>query len=224
MRCKTLLFWSSGKDSAWMLHMLRQHPDIEIAGLITTFNSTTNRVAMHGVRMELVRTQAASAQLPLLEIALPWPCSNSDYELRMRQVIDHARAEHVEAFAFGDLHLSDIRAYREQQLSGTEITPLFPLWGDYSATPELARTMITAGLRATITCIDPRQLDPAFLGREFDSPLLHKLPPSVDPCGERGEFHTFCHTGPMFQTPIPYLPGETGVRDGFHYIDLKIAP
>ncbi len=220
MRPKALLSWSSGKDCAWALHLLLQRGEFEVVALATTFNEAFHRVAMHGVRMELVRTQAKAARLPLWEIALPWPCSNAEYEDRMRGVVERARSEGIRAFAFGDLHLEDIRAYRERQLAGTGLEPLFPVWGTPGDTPDLAQSMIAAGLRATLTCVDPKQLASGFVGREFDRALLADLPAQVDPCGERGEFHTFCHAGPMFDAPIPVSIGEKVERDGFRFADL----
>jgi uncharacterized protein (TIGR00290 family) len=217
---KVLLSWSSGKDCAWALHLLRQRGDVEVVGLVTTFNEAFGRVAMHGVRTELVQAQAEAVGLPLWTVPLPWPCSNEVYEERMRRVVQRARAEGIGAFAFGDLHLEDIRAYRERQLAGTGIAPLFPVWGTPADTPQLAQAMIAAGLRATLTCVDPKQLAPQFVGRQFDPSLLADLPKTVDPCGERGEFHTFCHAGPMFDHPIPVAVGERVERDGFWFADL----
>lgn len=221
MKKRTLLSWSSGKDSAWALHVLRQRDDVELVGLVTTFNEAFGRVAMHGVRMELVEAQAEAVELPLWKIPLPWPCSNEEYERRLRGVIERAVREGIEAFAFGDLFLEDIRAYRVQQLAGSGLEPIFPVWGSVEDTPILARTMIDAGLKATLACVDPRQLDPRFVGRSFDHSLLADLPASVDPCGERGEFHTFCHAGPMFSKPIAIQVGDTVERDGFWFVDLN---
>ncbi len=220
MRPKAMLSWSSGKDSAWALHLVRQRGEVEVVGLVTTVNEAFGRVAMHGVRAELVQAQADAAGLPLWPVPLPWPCSNAEYEARIRAVIETARSAGVTAFAFGDLFLEDIRAYRERQLAGTGMKPLFPVWGTPDDTPALARAMIAAGLRATLACVDPKQLDPAFAGREFDLGLLAGLPPAVDPCGERGEFHTFCHAGPMFSSPIPVRLGDAVERDGFWFADL----
>ncbi|VTR98392.1 Uncharacterized protein OS=Isosphaera pallida (strain ATCC 43644 / DSM 9630 / IS1B) GN=Isop_2404 PE=4 SV=1: ATP_bind_4 [Gemmata massiliana] len=220
MKPRVLLSWSSGKDSAWALHDLRRRGDVEVVGLVTTLNEAFGRVAMHGVRAELVQAQADAAGLPLWPVPLPWPCSNDEYETRMRALVEKARAEGVTAFAFGDLFLADIRAYREQQLAGTGITPLFPIWGTAPDTPALARTMIGAGFRATLTCVDPKRLSPAFAGREFDSALLADLPADVDPCGENGEFHTFCHSGPIFDRAIPVRVGDVVERDGFCFADL----
>jgi diphthamide synthase (EF-2-diphthine--ammonia ligase) len=217
---KALLSWSSGKDCAWALHLLRQRCEVEVVGLVTTFNETFQRVAMHGVRMERVQAQAKAACLPLWAIPLPWPCTNEVYEERMRAVVERARSEGIRAFAFGDLHLADIRAYRKRQLAGTDLEPLFPVWGTPADTPHLARAMIASGLGATLTCVDPKQLAPEFVGCEFDHSLLADLPPAVDPCGENGEFHTFCHTGPMFDCPIPVSVGNRIERDGFWFADL----
>ncbi len=216
---KILVSWSTGKDSAWMLHVLRQSPDLEIAGLLTTFNQQFDRVAMHAVRRTLAEAQADAAGLPLRSIPLPWPCSNQQYESIMSEVCRSAVAEGVQAIAFGDLFLADIRAYREKQLAGTGLEPLFPLW--QIPTPQLARDMIQGGLRARLTCVDPRVLSPEFAGREFDESLLRDLPPSVDPCGENGEFHTFAYAGPMFRRAIPLHAGEIVDRDGFVFADFE---
>lgn len=220
MRPRVLLSWSSGKDSAWALLVLRQRGEVEVVGLVTTLNEAFGRVAMHGVRAELVQAQAAAAGLPLWPVPLPWPCSNDEYEARMRAVVGKAVADGVTAFAFGDLFLEDIRADRVRHLAGTGIKPLFPIWGPPDNTPALARAMIAGGLRATLACVDPRHLSPTFAGRAFDAGLLANLPPGVDPCGERGEFHTFCHAGPMFDRPIPVAVGDVVERDGFWFADL----
>lgn len=221
---RVLLSWSSGKDSAWTLHVLRQQPDIEVVGLLTTFNEAANRVAMHAVRHALVEVQAGATGLPLWPVPLPWPCSNADYEQRMLEVIGHARQQGITHVAFGDLFLEDVRDYRIRQLSGTGIDPLFPLWGSPANTPDLARRMLSAGLRAVVTCVDPKQLPAPFAGRLYDSAFLAELPSGVDPCGERGEFHTFCFGGPMFQRQIDIQVGETVSRDGFCFTDLSYAP
>jgi len=215
-----LLSWSSGKDSAWALHVLRQQRDVEIVGLLTTFNEVADRVAMHAVRRSLVEAQAAAARLPLWRIALPFPCSNADYESRMGAVIDRARQEGVTHIAFGDLFLQDVREYRVRMLCGTGVEPVFPLWCSPAQTPALARTMLGNGMRAVLTCVDPRQLQETFVGRAFDAALLADLPDGVDPCGERGEFHTFCFAGPMFDREIGVQVGETVSRDGFCFTDL----
>ena len=216
---RVALSWSSGKDSAWTLHLLRQNPSIEVVALITTINQEFDRVAMHAVRRELVELQADAAGLPLWKVPLPWPCSNEEYEARMREVCARALGEGVEAIAFGDLFLADIRAYRERQLAGTGLEPLFPVW--QIPTRELAATMIASGLHAKITCVDPKLLPRQFAGREFDTAFLNDLPAGVDPCGENGEFHSFVYAGPMFGTPIPVELGEIVERDGFFFADLK---
>ena len=218
-RQRVVLSWSSGKDSAWTLHRLRQDPGIEVAALVTTVNAEFNRVAMHAVRQELLHAQAEAAGLPLIEVPIPYPCSNADYESRMRALIERLRGEHIDSMAFGDLYLADIRAYREKQLQGTGITPLFPLWK--GPTAALARSMIAGGLRAVLTCVDPKQLAPEFCGRQFDAALLDALPAGVDPCGENGEFHSFACAGPMFRAPIAVATGETVERDGFVFTDLQ---
>lgn len=218
MRRKVLLSWSTGKDSAWMLQILRQRDDLELAGLLTTVNETFQRVAMHAVRRELLAAQADAAGLPLVEIPLPWPCSNDEYERRMTAAVAAARTRGVTHVAFGDLFLEDVRAYRERQMSGTGLAPLFPLWG--LETRALAHEMIDAGLRARLTTVDPRHLPASFAGRDFDASLLADLPAGVDPCGERGEFHSFCYDGPMFRHPIGIAPGDVVERDGFVFADL----
>jgi uncharacterized protein (TIGR00290 family) len=220
MISKVLLSWSSGKDSAWALHILRQMPGLRVVGLVTTFNESADRVAMHAVRRELVQLQADATGLPLWPIDLPWPCSNDEYEGRMAQVIARAQEQGITHFAFGDLFLEDVRAYRCRQLAGTGIEPLFPIWGDPNDTPKLAQAMIKAGVRAVLTCVDPKQLDGRFLGREFDASLLDELPQGVDPCGEKGEFHSFCYAGPMFSRTIRIRIGERVERDGFLFSDL----
>ncbi len=220
MKPKLVLSWSSGKDAAWSLHVLRQRGEFEVVGLVTTFNGAFDRVAMHAVRRELVEAQAAAAGVPLWPVPLPWPCSNADYESRMRAVIEKARGDGVTHFAFGDLFLEDVRAYRLALLAGSGLVPVFPVWGTPADTPALARTMLAGGVLAVLTCVDPKQLPPTFAGRTFDANLLADLPPGTDPCGERGEFHTFCTAGPMFDRPIPVAPGDVVTRDGFVFADL----
>ncbi|NOT22701.1 MAG: adenine nucleotide alpha hydrolase [Nitrospiraceae bacterium] len=215
---KALLCWSSGKDSAWTLHVLRKRGEVEVVGLLTTINEVHDRVAMHAVRKTLLQAQADAVGLPLWPVPIPSPCSNQEYEAAMSAVIQRARAAGITIMAFGDLFLEDVRRYRETQLASTGITPLFPLWG--LPTNELAMTMIHSGLRARLTCIDPKQISASFVGREFDESLLAELPPNADPCGERGEFHTFAYAGPMFRHPIPVERGEIVTRDGFVFADL----
>ncbi len=217
-RLRTLLSWSSGKDSAWALHTLRRDLRYEVVGLLTTINQVADRVAMHAVRAELLRRQADAVALPLWELSIPSPCSNEEYEAVMRQAIERSKAEAIDCFAFGDLFLQDIRDYREKQLRGTGLSPIFPIWG--RDTRELAQEMIGAGLRARITCVDPRAVPPELAGREFDLQLLGDLPPTADPCGERGEFHTFAYDGPMFRAPVAIGSGVVVERDGFVFADL----
>ncbi len=221
MTRKVLVSWSSGKDSAWALHLLRQQTQYEITGLLTTLNAAFDRVAMHSTRRQIVELQAEAAGLPLITASLPWPCSNADYEQIMDRVCRDAIAHGVTAIAFGDLFLEDIRAYLEKQLQGTGLEPLFPLW--QMPTSQLAEDMISGGLRAKLVCVDPRKLAPDFAGRDFDRVLLADLPASVDPCGENGEFHSCVYAGPMFSHEIPVTSGERVERDGFWFADLLPA-
>ena len=218
---KALLSWSSGKDSAWALHALRQRKDIQVVGLLTTVNQAFDRVAMHAVRTELLHAQAEAVGLPLWQVHIPHPCSNEEYERVMRQAMEYAWGEGVTAVAFGDLFLEDVRRYREERMRGAGLEPLFPLWG--LPTAELSRTMVAAGLKAHLTCVDPKQISAAFAGRAYDDALLDNLPAGVDPCGERGEFHTFAHDGPMFSRPVHVRAGEVVERDGFVFADMLPA-
>jgi uncharacterized protein (TIGR00290 family) len=215
---RVLLSWSSGKDSAWSLHLLRQDPEISVAGLLTTINEAFDRVAMHAVRRSLLERQCEAAGIPLWAVPIPWPCSNQEYEARMSEVCRRAVSENVESIAFGDLYLADIRAYRERQLAGSGLAPIFPVWN--IATDRLARDMIGGGLRAKITCVDPKVLPASFAGREFSEEMLSDLPAGVDPCGENGEFHTFVYDGPMFRRSVPVSVGDIVERDGFVFADL----
>lgn len=221
MAKKLLLSWSSGKDSAWALHLVRQNAEYEVVGLLTTLNSAFDRVAMHSTRRAILEAQADAAGLPLIPVPLPWPCSNLEYEEIMREVCARAIAEGVQSIAFGDLFLEDIRAYRERQLQATGLEPVFPLW--QLPTHELAREMIRAGLKAKLVCVDPKKLPAEFTGREFDKELLSDLPAHVDPCGENGEFHTCVYAGPMFTHEIHVVTGERLERDGFCYCDVSLA-
>jgi len=216
---RALLSWSSGKDSAWTLHMLRQQGEYEVVGLLTTVNESAGRVAMHAVRESLLEAQAAAAGLALWRVPIPSPCSNEQYEAAMRQVLGRARAAGIDAVAFGDLFLDDVRRYREERMADSGMRLLFPLW--QRPTPALAREMIAGGLRAVLTCVDPKQLAPAFAGREFNLDLLRDLPAAVDPCGENGEFHSFVCAGPMFRHEIPITVGQVVERDGFVFADVK---
>lgn len=215
---KVWLAWSSGKDSAWSLHVLRSLPDVAVTGLLTTVNEGLDRVSMHAVRRELLEDQADAVGLPLATVNIPWPCANEAYEAAMARAMARADAEGVEAVAFGDLYLEDIRRYREEKLAPTGLRPLFPLWG--RPTAPLAEEMITGGLRARVACVDPRVLDSSFAGRAFDRAFLADLPPGVDACGENGEFHTFAWDGPMFRRPVRIAAGEVVSRDGFVFCDL----
>jgi uncharacterized protein (TIGR00290 family) len=214
---RVLLSWSSGKDSAWTLHVLRRDPDVELVGLLTTFNESVSRVAMHAVRREVVDAQAKAAGLPLWPVHIPSPCPNEIYEARMRTAMDEAVNAGVTHVAFGDLFLEDVRRYREERLAPTGIAPIFPLWG--RPTKALAREMISGGLRATITCVDPRQLDRRFAGKQFEE---CDFPDGVDPCGERGEFHSCVTAGPMFNSPISTTTGDVLERDGFVFCDVTL--
>lgn len=216
---KILVSWSSGKDAAWTLHTLnRQHPGA-VAGLLTTLNEAFDRVAMHAVRRSLLEAQAAATGLPLYQVNLPWPCSNTEYEQRMGAVVGQLVADGFTHVAFGDLFLEDVRRYREDRLAGSGLSPLFPLWKTQS-TRALAHEMIEGGLRAYLTCVDPRTMPRSFAGRAFDTSLLAALPAGVDPCGENGEFHSFACDGPMFSRPIAIRAGEVVERDGFVFADL----
>jgi uncharacterized protein (TIGR00290 family) len=219
---RVLLSWSSGKDSAWTLYQLQRDPNVEVVGLLTTFNSQFNRSAIHGVRQQLLRMQAEAASLPLIEIPLPWPCTNEQYETIMGQALDDARAQlQMDAVAFGDLYLEDIRRYRETQMAGTGLELVFPLW--QIPTDQLAQQMISGGLKAVITCLDPRVMPEQLAGYQFSRQLLEELPETVDPCGENGEFHTFAWDGPMFKNPVSVVGGEVVKRDGFVYADLLLG-
>ena len=221
MMKKALISWSSGKDSAWVLHRLRQSGEYEIAGLLTTMNAAFDRVAMHGTRRALLEAQTNAAGLPLRAIPLPWPCSNEQYEAAMRGACAQAVADGVEVIAFGDLFLEDVRRYREEKLAGTGLTPVFPLWG--SPTDALVREMIASGVRARIVCVDPTKLPGEFAGRDLDESVLRAMPAEVDPCAERGEFHTVAYAGPMFRYAIPIESGEVVERDGFVFADVKVG-
>ena len=218
---RVLLSWSSGKDSAWTLYQLQKDPAVEVVGLLTTFNSQFKRSAIHGVRQQLLQLQAEAAELPLIEIPLPWPCTNERYETIMERALVDARAQlQIDAVAFGDLYLEDIRRYRETQMAGTGLDLVFPLW--QIPTDQLAQQMISGGLKAVITCLDPRVMPEHLAGDQFSHQLLAELPETVDPCGENGEFHTFAWDGPMFKNSVSVIAGEVVKRDGFVYADLLL--
>lgn len=219
---RAIVAWSSGKDSAFTLHVLREQAEFELVALFTTVNQVHDRVAMHAVRRELLRAQADAAGLPLWEVDIPSPCSNEEYEQAMRGLVQRALLERVEVVAFGDLFLEDIRRYREDRLAGSGLRPVFPLWG--IPTAELAERMLSAGLAAVLTCVDPRQLPAHFAGRIWDRALLSELPTTVDPCGENGEFHTFVTHGPMLGHPLAVEVGPVVERDGFVFADVRPQP
>ncbi|MDF2691889.1 MAG: protein of unknown function ATP-binding region [Labilithrix sp.] len=240
-RSKVLVSWSSGKDAAWTLHILRQQGEVEIAGLLTVVSrgidaarsgrgelegrspsNANDRVAMHAVRESLLEAQAERVGVPLWKVPIPDPCSAEQYAAAMARAVEEARSAGVRQFAFGDLFLEDVRAAREKKLAPTGLSAIFPLWG--RDTSQLAAEMIAAGLKARLVSVDPKRLEPSFAGRELDAMLLRELPPGVDPCGEYGEFHTFVHDGPMFSRPVPVLPGPVTERDGYWYADLLLGP
>ena len=218
---RALVAWSSGKDAAWALHLVRQLGELEVVGLLTTLTDPFARVSMHAVREELLDRQAASLGLPCQKVRIPWPCPNQRYEEEMGHALTRARTEGVECIVFGDLFLADVRAYREAKLAGTGISPFFPLFGRDTA--KLAREMIDGGLKAFLTCLDPRHLRAELAGRAYDKALLEELGPGVDPCGENGEFHSFVWDGPMFRTEVRVSPGEVVLREGFVFADLLPA-
>jgi uncharacterized protein (TIGR00290 family) len=218
---KTLLAWSSGKDSAYALWTLQQDPEIDVVGILTTVNATVDRVSMHAVRRSVLEEQARLCGLPLFTVPLPDPCSDELYRAAMGAAVDEALGRGVEAVAFGDLFLEDVRAYREAQLAGSGLVPMFPLWG--RPTGALAWDMIERGVEAIITCVDTEQLDRRFAGRRFDRALLEELPEGVDRCAENGEFHTVAVAGPMFSEPLRVQVGETVERGRFVFVDVVLA-
>lgn len=218
---KVLLSWSSGKDSAWALHVLNQTHPGSVGGLLTTVNEAVDRVAMHASRRDVLEAQAAATGLSLRVVAIPHPCPNEVYEKRMREAVAAAVGEGFTHAAFGDLFLEDVRRYREDRLAGSGLMPLFPIWD--VPTPELAGQMLDGGLRARLACVDTRVLDASFVGREWDRALLSELPAGVDPCGENGEFHTCVYAGPMFKQPLALDNGEIVTRESFTWRDLKLT-
>lgn len=219
MKKKLMMSWSTGKDSAWSLYQLMQQDEYDIAGLFCTINKKFARTAMHAVRVELLQEQARQIGLPLDIIEIPYPCTNEQYAEIMQQFVDEITARGVECCAFGDLFLEDIRDYRIKQLNGTGLEPVFPLWGE--ATDQLGRKMIAGGLKTVITCVDPKQLDPSFVGREYTEQFLNDLPASVDPCGENGEFHSFVYDAPFFKQAIDVKVTEIVEREGFVFADVE---
>lgn len=220
-RPKALVAWSTGKDSAWALREVQRAGEVEVVGLLTTVTQAFERVSMHAVREALLDRQAEALGLPCSRVRIPWPCTNERYESEMTRALADARGAGVTRVVFGDLFLGEVRAYREAKLAGTGIEPAFPLWG--RDTNQLARDMLAGGLRATLTCVDPRRLDRSFAGRAFDEALLAALPAGVDPCGENGEFHSFVSAGPMFRAPLAVTVGEVVEREGFVFADVLAA-
>jgi len=221
-RPRAIVSWSSGKDSAWALETVRRAGACDVVGLLTTVTEGFDRVSMHGVREEILDLQADRVGLPCVKVRIPPRCTNADYERAMGEALSLSRGRGVTHIVFGDLFLEDVRRYREERLAGSGIEPVFPLWG--RDTSELAAEMITAGLQAIVVCVDPRALPGSFAGRRFDSRFLQDLPESVDPCGEKGEFHTCVTAGPMFQSPVFVRPGEILEREGFLFADLLTEP
>jgi uncharacterized protein (TIGR00290 family) len=218
MKKKTLLSWSSGKDSAWALHLLQQNPGIEILGLFTVINQKYNRVSMHATRFEMLEQQANAVGLPLHTINITDPCTNEQYDTAMRHFVMESASNGIECMAFGDLFLEDIRKYRESQLKGTGIEPIFPLWK--IPTAELAEQMLSEGIEAYVSSVDLKKLPSYFAGRKWSRDLLKEFPQDCDPCGENGEIHTVVVGGPMFTKSIPIKIGEIVERNGFAYADI----
>lgn len=221
MAKRTLLGWSTGKDSAYALYLLRQTAGIKVEGLFTTVNRTHGRVAMHAVNEALLDLQAQATGIPLRKLEIPYPCSNEEYDAVMGAFVDEARGQGIEFMAFGDVFLEEIRKYREEKLGNTGITPLFPLWG--CETDQLAKDMIDKRFRMIITCVDPRHVPRSFVGRQFDESFSKDLPTHVDRCGENGEFHTFVYDGPILEKPLNVKAGEIVERDGFVFADVMLT-
>ena len=215
---RALVSWSGGKDSTLALHRVTEESSARVDGLLTTVTDEYERISMHGVRTSLLEAQARAIGLPLRVARIPRACSNDVYETVSREALARYAAEGGERVVFGDLFLADVRAYRERLLAPLPLAPAFPLWGE--DTRALARRFIALGFRAVLVCVDPAQIDPAFCGRDYDDRLLDELPPSADPCGENGEFHTFVHDGPLFRDPVPIARGEVVTRDGFVFCDI----
>ena len=221
MQPRAILSWSSGKDSAMSLYRVSKRGDFQVACLLTTITDQFHRVSMHGVREELLELQADSLGYSLEKVMIPYPCPNDVYEQKMREILSAWKSRGVTHAIFGDLFLEDIRKYREERLAQLDITPIFPLW--HEDTTSLAKEMLEVGFRAIVTCVDPKKLDPAFAGREFNQSFLNDLPSEVDRCGENGEFHTFVYDGPIFRKPIPVKVGEIVLRDGFQFADVTLS-
>ncbi len=217
---RVVLSWSSGKDSAWALHRLQESPEFEVSGLLTTVNVAFDRVAMHGVRREILLEQARACELPLTIVEIPFPCTNEQYEAAFLKGLQ-GLAEDSAVMAFGDLFLEDVRAYREELVSRAGWSCLFPIWGE--DTRDVAQAMIEEGIRARVACLDPRKVPREMAGRSFDASFLADLPADVDPCGENGEFHTCVHEGPMFRSPFDLEVGPTVDREGFLFTDLSLG-
>jgi uncharacterized protein (TIGR00290 family) len=220
-RAKALISWSSGKDSAFALHQVRLTGEFDVVGALTTVTEAFDRVSIHGVRQEILRAQCEAAQLPLRIVPIPYPCSNEVYEARMSEAVVRAVGEGITHMIFGDLFLADIRAYREQKLAGTGLTPVFPLW--QRPTLPLAHAMIESGMEAYLATVDLTKLPAEFAGRKFDLELLADLPEGIDPCGENGEFHTCVVAGPIFSGSLALAAGECIQRDGYAYCDLMMV-
>ncbi len=218
MKKRTIMSWSSGKDSAWTLFQLLQNPDIEVVGLCCTINKEAQRVAMHGVNVELVKQQAERLNIPLDLVELPFPCDNQTYLEIMANYVDSLTKREIEVFAFGDIFLEDVKLYREQMLAGTNIEAIFPLWGSNTST--LSKEMVKSEFKTVITCIDPSKLPESLIGSDYNSEFIASLPEGVDPCGENGEFHSFVYAAPMFPTPIEFKKGDRVNKEGFLYVDL----
>ena len=218
---RALISWSSGKDSAWAFHQVRRDDALDIVGVLTTVTQPYGRVSMHGVRESVLAQQVKRIGLPLFPVYLPAPCSNETYQARMAEVLGALGEEGTTHVVFGDLFLEDVRAYREAQMKAVGMTPVFPLW--HRDTAQLAREMLAHGLEATITVVDPMQLDPTFAGRSYDATFLDDLPEGVDPCGEQGEFHTVVTDGPMFDSPISVAIGDVVEREGFVFADVILS-
>ena len=218
LRVPTAVSWSGGKDSALALHALLMDPLADVRALVTTVTDEYDRVSMHGVRRSLLEKQSAAVGIPLRIVRIPPSATNDQYEAAMRAELTSLREAGIEAMAFGDLFLSDVRAYRERLLEGSGIAPLFPLWGE--PTPQVAQGFVRDGFRAILVCVDPQQLDVSHCGAEFDEALTSVLPSTADPCGENGEFHTFVYDGPMFERPIEAQRGEVVEKSGFVFCDL----